>query len=100
MSEAVENSGILPFLSGTVMLLTGEMQPVSITEDAQWITGVSAQHEYITAETYEKVQSWLAAGRITQAQADMYWTKIGSSGADKFENAQYKAYGLERICPN
>lgn len=94
VSEAVENSGILPFLSGTVMLLTGEMQPVSITEDAQWITGVSAQHEYITAETYEKVQGWLAAGKISPEQADRYWTKIGSSAADKFEANVLKEDGL------
>lgn len=94
VAEAVENSGILPYLSGTAMLLAGDVQEVAISDDAQWITGVSAQHEYITAETYEKVQGWLAAGKISPEQADRYWTKIGSSAADKFEANVLKEDGL------
>lgn len=94
VAEAVENSGILPYLSGAAMLLAGDAQEVAISEDAQWITGVSAQHEYITAETYEKVQGWLAAGKISPEQADRYWTKIGSSAADKFEANVLKEDGL------
>ena len=94
VAEAVENSGILPYLSGAAMLLADNVQEVAISDDAQWIIGVSAQHEYITAETYEKVQGWLAAGKISPEQADRYWTKIGSSAADKFEANVLKEDGL------
>lgn len=43
-----------------------------LSNDNQWIVGVNSNYEYITAEMYAQVQQWLAEGRITQAQADMY----------------------------
>lgn len=47
-----------------------------LSNDNQWIVGVNGNYEYITAEMYAQVQQWLSEGRITQAQADMYWTKL------------------------
>lgn len=52
----------------------------------QWITGLSAGMEYLTADMYAKIYGqdgkggWLAEGKITPQQADMYWSRIGSDG--------------------
>ena len=48
----------------------------ALSNDRQWIVGVNNNYEYITAKTYARVQQWLSEGRITQDQADMYWTKL------------------------
>ena len=50
-----------------------------LSNDNQWIVGVNSNYEYITADMYAKVQQWLSEGRINQAQADMYWTKLDFS---------------------
>ncbi len=51
-----------------------------LSSDAQWITGLTNGYEYITKDTYDRVTKWLNEGKITQGKADLYWTKIGTSG--------------------
>ena len=52
----------------------------------QWVTGLSAGMEYLTADMYAKLYGqdgkggWLAEGKVTPEQADRYWSKITSSG--------------------
>lgn len=52
----------------------------------QWVVGLSAGMEYLTADMYAKIYGqdgkggWLAEGKITPQQADMYWTYIASGG--------------------
>ena len=48
----------------------------------QWIVGLSAGMEYLTADMYAKIygpEGWLTTGQITAEQADMYWTYIANS---------------------
>ena len=52
-----------------------------LSNDAQWVVGVNSNYEYITADMYAMTQQWLSEGRITQQQADMYWTKLEYSVA-------------------
>lgn len=65
-----------------------------LSNDNQWIVGVNSNYEYITAEMYAQVQQWLAEGQISQAQADMYWTKISSQGTINKANVLDKTTGL------
>lgn len=58
---------------------------VSLSNDRQWIVGVNSNYEYLTADMYAKTQQWLAEGRITQAQADMYWTQLEYTAHDANE---------------
>ena len=50
----------------------------------QWVTGLSAGMEYLTADMYAKIYGqdgkggWLANGEITAQQADMMWTYIAN----------------------
>lgn len=50
----------------------------------QWVTGLSAGMEYLTADMYAKIYGqdgkggWLANGEITGQQADMMWTYIAN----------------------
>lgn len=50
----------------------------------QWVTGLSAGMEYMTADMYAKIYGqdgkggWLANGEITAQQADMMWTYIAN----------------------
>lgn len=52
----------------------------------QWVVGLSAGMEYLTADMYAKIYGedgkggWLAEGKVTPQQADMYWSYIGSHG--------------------
>lgn len=51
-----------------------------LSSDAQWITGLTNGYEYITKDTYDRVTGWLNEGKISQTQADVYWTRLGSEG--------------------
>ena len=59
----------------------------------QWITGLSAGMEYLTADMYAKIYGqdgnggWLAEGKITPQQADMYWSRISSKGFGSYYTA-------------
>ena len=52
-----------------------------LSTDTQWIQGLNNTYEYLTKDTYERVSEWLAAGKITQQQADYYWTRLGKNGS-------------------
>ena len=52
----------------------------ALSDDAQWITGLNSSYEYITKDTYDRVTEWLHEGKITQVQADRYWTGLLASG--------------------
>ena len=52
----------------------------ALSDDAQWITGLTGYYEYITKDTYDRVTQWLEAGKITQEQADRYWTYLTPGG--------------------
>ncbi len=54
-----------------------------LSSDAQWITGLTNGYEYITKDTYDRVTGWLNAGKITQKQADRYWTRLQNGGFGK-----------------
>lgn len=66
----------------------------TLSNDRQWIVGVNSNYEYITAKTYAQAQQWLSEGRITQEQADMYWTKISSQGTLNEANVIDEVTGL------
>lgn len=51
----------------------------------QWIVGLSAGMEYLTADMYAKIygpEGWLTTGQITAEQADRYWTYLSGSAKD------------------
>lgn len=45
---------------------------IGISSDAQWITGITGDYEYLSKETYDKIHN-----QVTAEQEAMYWTKIG-----------------------
>lgn len=47
-----------------------------LSADAQWIEGLNGNYEYITKDTYDRVSQWLKEGRISQTQAERYWTVL------------------------
>ena len=47
-----------------------------LSADQQWITGLNGSYEYITKDTYDRVNKWLKEGKISQVQADRYWTGL------------------------
>lgn len=47
-----------------------------LSSDAQWIEGLNSNYEYITKDTYDRVSQWLSEGKITQKQADRYWSRL------------------------
>ena len=49
-----------------------------LSSDTQWIEGLNNTYEYLTKETYARVTEWLNAGKITQQEADRYWTRLGN----------------------
>lgn len=49
---------------------------VKLSDDGQWIEGLTNQYEYITKDTYDKINGWLKAGKITQTQYNYYWTRL------------------------
>ena len=53
-----------------------------LSSDAQWIEGLDSTYEYVTKDTYNRVQAWLKNGEITQEQADRYWTQFLPKGFD------------------
>lgn len=59
----------------------------------QWVTGLSAGMEYLTADMYAKIYGqdgkggWLAEGKITPQQADMYWSYLSSGGFKGYSSA-------------
>lgn len=51
-----------------------------LSADRQWIEGLNGRYEYITKDTYDRVSKWLKEGKISQVQADRYWTGLLPSG--------------------
>lgn len=68
-------SGIATYVAG--VQLDSQTNP-------QWVIGLSAGMEYMTADMYAKIYGqdgkggWLANGEITAQQADMMWTYIAN----------------------
>lgn len=58
-----------------------------LSSDAQWITGLTNGYEYITKDTYDRVTGWLNEGKITQKQADRYWTRMLTKGSSAISYA-------------
>lgn len=77
LKQRLANSGIATYAAG--VQLDSQTNP-------QWVTGLSADMEYLTADMYAKIYGqdgkggWLAEGKITPQQADMYWSYISSRG--------------------
>lgn len=65
---------------------------VRLSDDGQWIEGLSNQYEYITKDTYDKITEWLNQGKITETQYKYYWTRLGSGG---WSGAQNRANVLD-----
>ena len=73
LKQRLALSGIATYAAG--VQLDSQTNP-------QWVTGLSAGMEYLTADMYAKIYGqdgkggWLANGEITAQQADMMWTYI------------------------
>lgn len=77
LKQRLALSGIATYAAG--VQLDSQTNP-------QWVTGLSAGMEYLTADMYAKIYGqdgkggWLAEGKVTPQQADMYWSGISSNG--------------------
>lgn len=75
LKQRLALSGIATYAAG--VQLDSQTNP-------QWVTGLSAGMEYLTADMYAKIYGqdgkggWLAEGKITPQQADMYWSYIAN----------------------
>ena len=76
-------SGPLSFSRMMLFMAPAPSGP-ALSDDVQWITGLNGSYEYITKDTYDRVTKWLNEGKITQKQANRYWTWLQPSG---FANA-------------
>lgn len=76
LKQRLANSGIATYAAG--VQLDSQTNP-------QWVTGLSAGMEYLTADMYAKIYGqdgkggWLANGEITGQQADRMWSYIGGN---------------------
>jgi uncharacterized repeat protein (TIGR01451 family) len=81
LKQRLALSGIATYAAG--VQLDSQTNP-------QWVTGLSAGMEYLTADMYAKIYGqdgkggWLAEGKITPKQADRYWSYINSNGFSGF----------------
>lgn len=79
LKQRLALSGIATYAAG--VQLDSQTNP-------QWVTGLSAGMEYLTADMYAKIYGqdgkggWLAEGKITPQQADMYWSYIANQNSD------------------
>lgn len=102
LKQRLALSGIATYAAG--VQLDSQTNP-------QWVTGLSAGMEYLTADMYAKLYGqdgkggWLAEGKVTPQQADMYWSYIGGRGftttytanvvdSDGFPTGATRAYKL------
>ena len=76
LKQRLANSGIATYAAG--VQLDSQTNP-------QWVTGLSAGMEYLTADMYAKIYGqdgkggWLANGEITGQQADRMWTYVANN---------------------
>lgn len=76
LKQRLALSGIATYAAG--VQLDSQTNP-------QWVTGLSAGMEYLTADMYAKIygqdgkSGWLANGEITGQQADRMWSYIGGN---------------------
>ena len=81
LKQRLALSGIATYAAG--VQLDSQTNP-------QWVTGLSAGMEYLTADMYAKIYGqdgkggWLAEGKITPQQADMYWSYIANQNSGYF----------------
>lgn len=84
LKQRLALSGIATYAAG--VQLDSQTNP-------QWVTGLSAGMEYLTADMYAKIYGqdgkggWLAEGKITPKQADRYWSYINSNGFSDYSTA-------------
>ena len=84
LKQRLALSGIATYAAG--VQLDSQTNP-------QWVTGLSAGMEYLTADMYAKIYGqdgkggWLAEGKITPKQADRYWSYINSNGFSGYSTA-------------
>ena len=77
LKQRLALSGIATYAAG--VQLDSQTNP-------QWVTGLSSGMEYLTADMYAKLYGqdgkggWLAEGKVTPQQADMYWSYISGHG--------------------
>lgn len=62
-----------------------------LSSDTQWILGLNNSYEYLTKDTYERVCEWQAEGKVTDAQAKRYWTRLGNG---------FSQYGKANVLDN
>lgn len=84
-SENLFEAGSLT-MNSMVSMLSNAANTPRLSSDAQWIEGLNSNYEYITKDTYDRVQQWLKEGKITQQQADRYWSRLLNGG---FNQATY-----------
>ena len=76
LKQRLANSDIATYAAG--VQLDSQTNP-------QWVTGLSAGMEYLTADMYAKIYGqdgkggWLATGEITGQQADRMWTYVANN---------------------
>ena len=63
-----------------------------LSDDVQWITGLTNGYEYITKDTYDRITSWVnevtgAEKKNRQQMADRCWTRMMNSGFDGYSIA-------------
>ena len=91
LKQRLALSGIATYAAG--VQLDSQTNP-------QWVTGLSAGMEYLTADMYAKLYGqdgkggWLAEGKVTPQQADMYWSGISSNGFSYFTANELNSDGL------
>ena len=57
-----------------------------LSDDVQWITGLTGSYEYITKDTYDRITAWLneatgAERKRRQELADLCWTYLHPKGS-------------------
>ena len=83
-TQLVEEVQIATFATGDSAAV-GNPQ---LSDDVQWITGLTTSYEYITKDTYDRITAWVneASGeekKTRQILADMSWTLL-QKGSDKY----------------
>lgn len=52
-----------------------------LSEDGQWICGLTNEYQYITEDTYNRIMQWYKDGVVTDWVAiNRYWTSLGEKG--------------------
>jgi len=93
-AEEAESLPVLLFAKGGMSfklmstMLGATATGPSLSADGQWVENLNTSYSYITKDTYDRASAWLAAGEITQAQANLMWTRLRTGfGLDEQSDA-------------